>query len=292
MDLTIIVPTMNTTGDQTQDKKVRYARNHCLDSLLETTPEDIQIVIASNGGDPCFIDIPTPDARDNSRVKRINIWEQGQCKAVNAAVAQTNTEWVMITNDDQIYFKGWFDRAIFWLKTNKQLMCTSAQLIEPIDGAPTFIKFFAGGAGGDFDKEKITKYVNEVFWDDKRERRYRRGFNFPILVKKELWDLVGGYDIRYDPWGASSDTDLQCKFELAGIETHQNMNWPVYHFSQTSGTFHPSRHGEWQKNYSYFESKWGFERPGDPDVWFSKDLIKYEKLKFNPWWKGYYEKKT
>jgi len=207
--------------------------------------------------------------------------DQGQCRAVNAAVAMTNTPWVFITNDDHIYKPDWFEKLTDDLP--EEVMCVSPQLIEPRDGAPSFIKYFCGGVGGDWNKEKWLKYEH-------KSQGIRRGFNFPILVKRELWDLVNGYDIRYDPWGASSDTDLQCKFELAGAKTYQNTNCPVYHYSNTSDTFHPRNSSFWHENYNYFREKWGYERPGDPDVWFSKDLIDYDKLKFKPFWKGFYEK--
>lgn len=287
IDLTIIIPTLNASGDVEQDKKIEYSRTQCLKSLGETVP-DIPIVLVSNGIGYKYI--PTSW---NKNLVRINIEDQGQCKAVNAAVATVKTEYIMVTNDDMIFPPGWLEDLLDFssyhdsLATDFKINCVSPQLVEPNNGAPTFIKYFCGGAGGDFDRDKFYDYVENRSLSN---NIVRRGFNFPLLIKKEVFDIVGGYDIKYDPWGASSDTDLQCKIELSGIKTYQNTKCNVYHFSQTSGTFHPSKHGYWQKNYNYFREKWGFERPGDPDVWFSNNLIDYDNLKFNPWWKGFYDK--
>ncbi|MGH2613352.1 MAG: glycosyltransferase family 2 protein [Rhabdochlamydiaceae bacterium] len=271
-EVTIVIPHYGAS------KEMCYALKETQTSLYENSPEIKQLIV-KNGGYKCDC------AYD------IKINDQGQCKAVNAAIGTINTPWIFITNDDMVYGSGWWNRFTFHL--SPEIKCVSPILIEPRLGAPSFKVYFCGGAGGDFDKKKWNEfsdhYTPEVFPNG---TILRRGFNFPVLIKKELFDLIGGYDMQYDPWGASGDTDLQCKVELAGIKTYQNTNCPVYHFSQTSGTFEPQNQGYWAKNYEYFREKWGFERPGDPDVWFSKDLIKYEQLKYDPWWKDFYKQKT
>ena len=266
MNLTIIIPTMNTTGDPEQDKKVRYSLNQCLVSLNETVPDN-PIIIASNNGDPKYI--PTY----NNNTTRINIWEQGQCKAVNAAVATTNTEWIMVSNDDQIYPPGWLIPF-----NNPEFECMSPKLVEPQAGAPTFRVYPCGGAGGDFDKQKFGDYVANYI-----NGGWETGFNLPFLIKRELWDKIGGYDINYDPWGSNSDSDLEYKIKLAGVQPMQSQSSLVYHFSQTSGTFNPKNNEHWQRNFKYFEDKWGFPRT-DEGIWEASFSIPYEKLKFKPKW--------
>ncbi len=116
------------------------------------------------------------------------------------------------------------------------------------------------------------------------------GFNLPFLIKKELWDLVGGYDVAYDPWGSNSDSDLEYKLKLAGVEMFQNTNCPVYHFSQTSGTFEPRNQSYWSKNWNYFKEKWGFERTDD-GIWEAIFEIPMDKLKYHPFWEGFYSRR-
>jgi GT2 family glycosyltransferase len=272
MNLTIIIPTINTTGDKEQDKKVDYALTQCLRSLGETVPE-IPVVIASNGGDPKYI-----AEYLHLKTTRINVWEQGQCKAVNAAVATTNTEWIMISNDDMIYPPGWLEKLIDNLKHNN-IKCISAKLVEPQDGAPTFEKYFCGGAGGDFNRDMFYEYASL----STNSFKVDNGFNLPLLIKRELWDLVGGYDINYDPWGSNSDSDLEYKIKLAGEQPKQSRKCKVYHFSQTSGTFNPANGEYWQRNFKYFEDKWGFPRTDD-GIWEADFDIPKDKLKYKPKW--------
>lgn len=274
-DLTIIIPTLNW-GERAETKQIEFALRHCLESLALTIPQLTKVIIVSNNGDPS----PIPLYTGGLNYSRINIWSQGQCKAVNAAVATTNTKWIMVTNDDMIFPPNWVDK--FTNVREKEIGCMSPILVEPRPGAPTFIVDPIGGAGGDFDEEYFyLKYA------DYKGNGLRNGFNLPFIMKRELWNKVGGYDINYDPWGSNSDSDLEYKIKLAGIQPKQNTDCAVYHFSQTSGTFHPSRQSYWQKNYDYFTNKWGFKRADSPPIWTAEFTIPKKELKYRPKWINY-----
>lgn len=265
-DITIIMPHYGANSDMC------YSFNETLKSLKQTVP-DIEILVAKNGSHACTC------RRD------IRVVTQGQCKAVNAAIATTNTEWVMITNDDMIYPEGWFEKFTYM---DAIPACMSPKLVEPRQGAPTFDVFFAGGAGGDFTQHKPAW---EAYAKEYGTKMYglRTGFNFPVLIKRDLWDFVGGYDINYDPWGSNGDSDLQYKIMLSGVQPYQNMNAIVYHFGQTSGTFHPDNDSYRFRNYAYFKEKWGFERT-DSGIWESNFEIptREQGRIFNPKWEGRY----
>lgn len=265
-DVTIIIPHLGHT------KKQQYAREQCLKSLDETVPEMKKIVVTNGGIPQTFL---------CEFVGDIHIKEQGQCKAVNAAVASSSTPWVLVINDDMIFAPGWFEKLVDGIPSIS--LCISPKLIEPQAGAPTFEVFFAGGAGGDFNKQRWLDFEKSYIGSG-----YRTGFNMPILIKKELWDLIGGYDVNYDPWGSNSDSDLEYKIRLAGIVPLQDTTCIIYHFSQTSGTFHPDHRDAWQKNYQYFIDKWGFERAGKETIWTADFEIPMDKLKYKPWWMEHY----
>jgi GT2 family glycosyltransferase len=236
----------------------------------------MRILIAKNGEIACV----------NNH--RYDVWvrEQGQESAVNAAVATTNTPWIFITNDDMQFPPGWWEVLS---NTYFDIGCVSPKLIEPRPGAPTFEQYFCGGAGGDFNKEKWLKFADEYMKAD-LPRSYRTGFNLPFLIRRDIWDTIGGYDLNYRPFGSNSDSDLQAKLHLAGIQPYQNPGSIVYHFGETSGTSSPSNHSYWQKNWDYFISKWGFERASSPWVWQSQQIIQYDKLIYKPSWMGRYGK--
>src|SRR3990167_3448776 len=209
--VSIVIPHLGETKEQ------EYSFDECYASLRESTPE-IRIVVAKNGG-------ACPHLRD------VRVVSQGQCKAVNAAVAITNTPWIIVSNDDMVFSPGWFEKLTQW----ETSQCISARLVEPRSGAPTFLEYFCGGAGGDFDKQKWLEFAKKYISSE----LIQTGFNLPFLISKELWNLIEGYDINYDEWGSNSDSDLEYKIRLAGVQPYQNTNCIVYHFFQTSGTFNP-----------------------------------------------------
>ena len=256
-------------------KETNYALDECLTSLKESNFPMSNITVAHNGD--------TFDFLDNKffEVQEIYTDKQGQCGAVNMAVAQTTEKWILVTNNDMIYPSDWFERFTS-LISDESNDCYSPMLIEPYDGAPTFKKYFCGGVGGDWDKQKFLKFANEHTGEG-----LRSGFNLPFLIKKEVFDLVSGYDIAYDPYGSNSDSDLEYKLKLAGVKMFQNTNCVIYHFGQTSGTFHPSKAAYWSANWNYFIEKWGFPRTDD-GIWQATFEIPMDKLKFKPNWINIY----
>jgi hypothetical protein len=263
-DVTIIVPHLGGTP------KSEKAFVECISSLTQNS-SDIKLITVRNG-DKC-----TEHRSD------IKILSQGQCMAVNAAISIVNTPWVFITNDDMVYAPFWFDRLTDFSLTNKDIYCVSPILIERKSGAPTFIVEDFGNNSENFNEEEWLEFSKNY-----KGQGIRTGFNFPLLIKKEIWDLVGGYDINYDPWGSNGDSDLEYKIKLIGVQPYQNTNCPVYHFSQTSGTFHPDNQSYWQKNYDYFIEKWGFPR-SDNGIWEANFKIPEPPIrKFEPWWEKFY----
>lgn len=266
-DVTIVIPHLGSSEEQ------EYSLTQCKLSLEETAPE-IEVVVAKNGGIDCI------------HPAHVKVDAQGQCKATNAAVATINTDWIIVTNDDMVFPPGWFERLVDGLDETKHL-CVSPKLIEPGAGAPTFEKFFCGGAGGDFDRDKFYKFADEEYY--KRDGlELRTGFNLPFLIRRDLWNLVGGYDINYDPWGSNSDSDLEYKIRLAGIQPMQNTKSIAYHFSQTSGTFHPKNRSYWSKNFAYFQEKWGFPRT-DQRIWEADFEMPDKERIYRPPWENYYK---
>jgi GT2 family glycosyltransferase len=261
--VTAIVPHFGATDDQ------EYAFNQFYASFYETKPEGLELFIAKNGSIGC------------THPRNLRVLSQGQCKAVNAAVACTNTEWILVTNDDMVYPPGWFETLTSDIY-GQPLVCP--KLIEPRPGAPTFEVYFCGGAGGDFDRTKWLEFAKNYHGTG-----FRHGFNLPFLMKRDLWDMVGGYDINYDPWGSNSDSDLEYKIKIAGVQPFQQTNCIVYHFSQTSGTFEPKHQDAWQVNWAYFRLKWGFYRTDD-HIWEAEMIIPSlpEGRTFQPEWEGKY----
>ena len=239
-----------------------------------------QIIVVTNG-------TPTPEPIDlGNMATRLHTREQGQCNAVNIGVqaVEPDTDYILISNSDMYYAPGWdknlrFEHPVF-----------SPNLVEPINNAgsaPPFIKFDGGLTVEEFNKVAYDMFsFLEIKTTDIKEEP---GFNFPVFIKKDLWQFLGGYDTAYDPWGSNGDTDLQTRINLAGVTPMRLRDVLVYHFSNKSGTFDGTHQDYYMNNIEYFKDKFGFDRDElGSDVWYNKDMIptdesriKYKQEKYN-----------
>lgn len=270
MKVTAIIPSL-------ANAETRPYLRLCVESLRATT--DWDIIVVTNGtktAEPLNIDGITT---------RLHTRDQGQCNAVNigAQLVSPDTDYLFIVNDDMWFPKGWFN----FVEGTDYPLVWSPNLVEPTNNkgsAPPFLKLDAGYTVEEFNPEVVDKFV-KLHEDDTEET----GFNFPVFIRKDVWDTVGGYDTAYDPWGSGSDTDLQMKIELAGIIPVRLRDNLVYHFSNKSGTFDGTHQDFWQNNWEYLQDKWGFNRDeAGSDTWYHKNMIMRDKLKYHPEWEGKY----
>lgn len=241
----------------------------CVESLRESGFGG-EIIVVTNG-------IPTAETLDIDGIsRRIHTRTQGQCNAVNIGVSTTTSDYVMISNDDMYYAPDWdknlrFDYPVF-----------SPNLVEPNNNpgsAPPFLKFGNGFTLEQFQPKMVDGFIERQ--TDTKEPD-EPGFNLPFFIKRNLWDLLGGYDTAYDPWSSNSDTDLQTRINLAGVTPMRLRDVLVYHFSNKSGTFDGTHQDFYQNNIDYFKSKFGFDRDElGSDVWMNKDMLpSAERIKY------------
>lgn len=279
MKVAVIIPTLASEVTKPYLKL-------CVESLRATVDWDIFVVSNGTKNKPYLGDIKGITAHIHTR-------DQGQCIATNigAQLATPDTDYLMVSNDDMYYAPGWNNNLRFDYK------CFSPNLVEPTSNAGSalpFLKFDGGFTLDEFNKEGVDDFI----WsgvdpaprlDD--EVVETTGFNLPFFIRKDVWDTIGGYDKRYDPWGSNSDTDLQTLVELAGVQPMRMRDVLVYHFSNKSGTFDGTHQEEWQKNWNYYTKKWGFNRDDEPkpDTWMALNMVNKDKNIFHPGWEGKYE---
>lgn len=269
MKVTAIIPTLAKNKDYCE---------LAVKSLRATT--DWDIIVVSNGTDINYpMDIPA--------AKRLRTRDQGQCNAVNigAQAANPTTQYLFVVNDDMYFAPGWnrklrFDYPVF-----------SPNLVEPTDNegsAPPFLKYDGGYTLDKFCRECVDKFIDRT--TDAPGEAATTGFNLPFFIDYDVWRTIGGYDVKYDPWGSNSDTDLQTLIELAGIQPMRLRDVLVYHFSNKSGTFDGTHQDAWQANWDYYTQKWGFNRDDEPipDTWMALNMVNREKNIYNPEWKDKY----
>lgn len=270
MKISVVIPSLYEADGE-------YLRL-CVESLRESG-FDGEIIVVTNGT-PAKPDLPFRGVSHHLHTR-----DQGQCIATNIGAQVATGDYLMVSNSDMYYAPSWdkslrFDYPVF-----------SPNLVEPTNNAgsaPPFLKFDGGLTIEEFDKEAVDRFVNRI---SETEFGEETGFNLPFFIKKEVWEIIGGYDIFYDKWGSNSDTDLQTKINIAGITPMRLRDVLVYHFSNKSGTFDGTHQEAWQRNFDYYRTKFGYTRDDEPlaDVWYNKNMILHDKLIFHPSWEGKYK---
>ncbi len=209
----------------------------------------------------------------------------GQCGAVNigAQLVPPYDKFMMVSNDDMYYAPGWDEKL-----PKDMPLVWSPNLVEPENNAGSaqpFLKCDGGYTLDEFNKDRVDHFVSK-----NKENTMEAGFNLPFFINMDVWRSIGGYDTTYDPWGSNSDTDLQTLINIAGITPVRLRDVLVYHFSNKSGTFDGTHQEEWQRNFDYYRTKFGYTRDDEPqaDVWYNTNMVLEDKLTFEPEWKGKY----
>lgn len=260
----------------------------CVESLRATTNWDI--IVVTNGSSN------KPDLKHIKGItKHIHTTGQGQCVAVNygAQLVSSDTDYIFVSNSDMYYAPGWnkyistpddWDR----LRKHGYDAVFSPNLVEPTDNngsALPFLKFDGGLTIDNFKQKEVDGFIEETINQGKDDPStytytYEPGFNLPFFINKDFWNFLGGYDIKYDPWGSNSDTDLQTRINLAGVTPMRLRDVLVYHFSNKTPTFAPENQEYYQRNFKIFYDKFGFDRDElGSDVWYNKDMIPTDESK-------------
>ena len=263
MRISIIIPSI--------EKNLPYLKA-CVDSIKKYSTEEHEIIVVTNP-DP-YYDLPIDG------ITRIHSSSQGQCAAVNIGVKAANTEYILISDDDVIFPPHW-ERLI---EKAQEVDFLSGHFVESGKKGGVAAPFTTRDFGNDpdtFNREGWEWESEGEMWN---EDKFEKGFGFPLVLKKELWERIGGYDESYDPWGSNCDSDLEYKLMLAGVTPMRWRGAGTYHFGQVSGTFNPENSAYWQRNTSYFERKWGLARARAPQIWYCDFVIDGDAVTYRPEW--------
>jgi len=233
--ISIIIPTFNN---------LNYLKI-CINSLEKNSKHKHEIKLHVNeglDGTKQFADKENiPYTHSNTNI--------GLCSAINKAAKDITNDYILYAHDDMYFCPGW-DTALLKEIQNMQtdLFYLSGTMIEP---KSAHISFNCGSTHNDFDEQKLlSNYKDLSFYD-------HQGSHFaPHLIKKKLWDQVGGFSEEFNP-GMASDPDFNMKLWNHGVRIFKGINdFRVYHFS--SVTTRKKNNLQKNKGDITFIQKWGF----------------------------------
>jgi glycosyltransferase involved in cell wall biosynthesis len=182
---------------------------------------------------------------------------QGLCRATNIGVYNAKHNKILIVNDDNVFPNKW-DEKLNYCKNENIVYCPNQT--EP---NPSMFRQFdimdLGKNINDFDLDKFWQYEDGI----SDTTMSRNGWTLPILMSKEKFIALGGWDENYPTNGVVADWDFFLKCQKMGLDSHRLYNCHFYHFAQVAtGT---QRQEQEIQGHEYAKYKWGSYIKHDPE---------------------------
>ncbi|MGQ9693176.1 MAG: glycosyltransferase [Thermodesulfobacteriota bacterium] len=237
----------------------------CLKSILLNTKDgDYEIIFVDNGSTD-----GTRDYLENLNYKNIkkifldqNIGFVGAC---NSGARLASGKYLLFLNNDTEVQKDWLKALVDLAESTPDCGAVGSKLIYPnerLQEAGGII--FSDGNGWNYGRGMDP---NEPKFNYVREVDYCSGA--ALMVRKDLWDKIGGFDERYAP-AYYEDTDICFEIRKNGYKVYyQPKSIVIHHEGKTAGIDLQSGYKKFQTiNREKFISKWSYELmeqlPNDP----------------------------
>jgi GT2 family glycosyltransferase len=173
----------------------------------------------------------------------------GYGAAVNLVAERTSTPWLVASNADVALEPGALDALLAAARADPRAGAVAPRLLLP-DGStqhgvhpfPT-VPFTAAFAAG-LTRPFADRLCLVGAWDPERARRVPWAIGAFLLLRREAWDAVGGFDERQ--WLFAEDLDLGWRLRRAGWATRYEPRARVRHAaSAATDAFGPERTDRW-----------------------------------------------
>ncbi len=223
---------------------------YCLKSIQKYTEDiDYEIII----GDDCSTDAT---ARLEEWVKGIRvIHHQKNCQFIlncNKISKEVKGKYIVFLNNDTQVQQGWLKALLSVMETNGNTGLVGSKLLYP-NG---LVQEAGGIVWRDANIQQYGKKweAGEVGVNFIREADYISGAS--IMIRKELWDKIGGFDERFVP-AYYEDVDLAFQVREKGYKVVYQPESEVVHFEGMTERMDEKRMERIEENRRKFLEKWG-----------------------------------
>lgn len=218
-----------------KDKNMLF---YCLKRLLETTPEDVEIIIVGNNVNAEKLDFDIP----YERCTYYKIYENIQYpRAINYGVSQCNGEIITFLDADIFVWDNWYEPLLNRILSSEKVGSVGAKLINPLD--QRILDF--GIMYSRFNSAHTlmgARYNHPLAMYDRQTQAICSAI---LMTRKSIFNELGGLDIEI-PY-AYTDCDYCIKLAEKGYENWLAANSCAYHKGSTSKT-------NSKTNFSYYHS--------------------------------------
>lgn len=200
----------------------------CVESIRRHAAFPHQIIVHVNEGNDGTLAWLNAQPDLDYTWSRDNI---GICYSLNFARSLAKAEYLCYLNDDMVVLPEWDKHLCAEIdRIGHRSFILSGTAIEPRDtGNPCVLVQDYGDSPGTFEQDKLLREFRSL------EKADWAGSTWPpIVLHRDLWDLVGGLSVEFSP-GMYSDPDLSMKLWQAGVRYFKGLGQSrVYHFGSKS----------------------------------------------------------
>ena len=205
-----------------KDKNMLF---YCLKRLLETTPEDVEIIIVGNNINHEALDFEIPFPR----CTYYKIYENIQYpRAINFGVSKCHGEIVTFVDADIFVWEHWYEPLLDMMLSSSKIGAVGAKLINPLN--QRILDF--GIMYSRFNSAHTlmgAQYDNPLAMNNRKVQAICSAI---LMTKKSVFNEIGGLDVEI-PY-AYTDCDYCIKLSEKGYENWVVANSCAYHKGSTS----------------------------------------------------------
>jgi GT2 family glycosyltransferase len=223
-----------------------------IESIFEHTKEPFELILVDNNSDKYikwYFNLLN-ESCDNVKVITNNE-NVGFPKAVNQALALCSGDYICIANNDILVTENWLSDMITHLESDEQ-----NGLCGPVSNNVTGPQKIPTNYKNIDEMYQFAKNMREKHLGNKAE--FGRLVFFHVLIKKAVFDKIGGLDEIFTP-GNFEDDDFCIRAKLAGFKAHILYYVFIHHYGSKSFTVNGSE--AYNKllatNKQKFFQKWG-----------------------------------
>jgi GT2 family glycosyltransferase/glycosyltransferase involved in cell wall biosynthesis len=261
--VSIIIPTFN---------QLKYTQE-CIQSIYKNTTIPFELIVIANNKNDGTVEYLNQLCNTHNYIKLIiNDENKGFPISVNQGISNVSAEFLLILNNDVVVTNSWLETMVD-IANKKELVGIVGPISNEVSGMQK-------------DKEANYNTIDEMhlYAASLNEKNKNRVLQFPrvaflcTLIKREVFEKIGGLDERFSP-GNYEDDDFCLRAQLAGYKTVIAQDVFIHHYgSKSFKADGEKKYAErLQINRKKFVDKWG----ADPDeIWVKQKPFNHSRSLF------------
>lgn len=253
--VSIVIPTFNL---------MRYLKD-CIDSIKRNTAITYEIIVVDNGSCDGTIDY----LRTVPEICGItNGYNLGFAKACNQGFRASSGKYIVFLNNDTLVTEGWLEPLVNCVEKNSTIGAAASKLLYPFTNIVQHAGICFTEREGCLEPCHIYYRQRDSYAGVNKTRQFQAITGACLLVKREVFERIGGFDEQY--LNSHEDIDLCLRIGEAGLRIMYCPESLVYHYeSVTEG-----RLDNVVKSRDRFYRKWQGKLREDYFKYYEEDEFK------------------